>query len=254
MTRGEKLEYLIRYLSDGPVPEGEREKWRLFRSLVNVREPGPLDKNFLQVQDDLLQGEAAEKGVVDAADLEQAADGICLWQGDITRMRADAIVNAANSALLGCFCPCHGCIDNAIHTYAGAQLRNACAALMERQGYPEPSGRAKLTPAFNLPARYILHTVGPIVTGPLSRRDRETLGSCYRACLELCAENGLSSVAFCCISTGEFHFPNEKAAEIALTAIRDFAPRRKGIDRVVINVFKDADLQIYQALLPQIFP
>ena len=165
------------------------------------------------------------------------------------RLRADAIVNAANSALLGCFHPCHGCIDNAIHSAAGLQLREKCDAIMTAQGCPEPNGRAKLTRAYNLPARYVLHTVGPIIYGRVTRRDREELASCYRSCLELAAEHGLESVAFCCISTGEFHFPNEEAAGIAVETVTEFLRQNRSVRKVIFNVFKDMDAKIYRNLL-----
>ena len=224
---------------------------RLLRSLMNVRSPRPLRKDFLTMQNELLSEEREEKGVVEAADLPVTAvhPQIAVWRGDITRLKADAIVNAANSALLGCFVPCHGCIDNAIHSAAGLQLREACRVLMSAQGYPEPNGRAKLTRGYNLPARYVLHTVGPIVQGHVTRQDREELASCYRACLDAAAEHGLGSVAFCCISTGEFHFPNREAAQIAVETVGRFLRRSTSIRKVIFNVFKDLDADIYRALL-----
>ena len=178
-------------------------------------------------------------------------EGIYLWQGDITTLRCDAIVNAANSGMLGCFVPCHGCIDNAIHTFAGVQLRLACARIMDEQGRQEETGGAKLTPAFNLPCRYILHTVGPIVSGRLTQRDCDLLASCYRSCLELAEENHIKSVAFCCISTGEFHFPNRQAAEIAVNTVMEFKEKTPSNMEVIFNVFKDMDAAIYRALLQQ---
>ena len=201
------------------------------------------------MQDDYLQGETAEKGVTDIADLTPVQPGLYLWQGDITALKCDAIVNAANSGMTGCYIPNHRCIDNAIHTYAGVELRLTCAELMETQGHPEPTGQAKITPAFNLPCRYVLHTVGPIITGRVSKRDKALLASCYRACLELAAENGLESVAFCCISTGEFHFPNEQAAEIAVETVRGFLQKQTSVKKVIFNVFKDQDKAIYEKLL-----
>jgi len=161
----------------------------------------------------------------------------------------DAIVDADNSALLGCFCPCHGCIDNAIHSAAGLQLRDECSQIMQAQGHPEPNGRAKLTKGYNLPARYVLHTVGPIVQGRVTARDREELASCYRSCLELAAEHGLESIAFCCISTGEFHFPNDRAAEIAVRTVREYRIENNSVIKVIFNVFKDVDYEIYRNLL-----
>ena len=232
-------------------PREEGAQRRLLRSLMNLRPPMPLDPDFLAAQDALLSAETAEKGVVDGDALvpTQADPRLVLWQGDITRLRADAIVNAANSALLGCFHPCHGCIDNAIHSAAGLQLRDECFRLMEAQGHPEPNGRAKLTGGYNLPARHVLHTVGPIVRGRVTQRDREELASCYRACLELAAERGLHSVAFCCISTGEFHFPNREAAQIAVDTVKECLRQKTSIRRVIFNVFKDLDAEIYRGLL-----
>ena len=228
--------------------EAQRE---LLRALMNVRPPHPLSEEFLRMQDALLSAERKVRGVVDVMTLPAVPSDarIVLWQGDITRLNADAIVNAANSALLGCFIPCHLCIDNAIHSVAGLQLRAACAALMERQGHPEPTGAAKITAGYNLPARHVLHTVGPIVHGTLTEEHRQLLASCYRSCLTLAAKNGLKSVAFCCISTGEFHFPNAAAAEIAVREVRAFLAENTSVERVVFNVFKDADLHIYERLL-----
>lgn len=232
-------------------PTEKAAQRRLLRSLMNVRPPMPLREDFLTAQDALLGAEREEKGVVeaDALPVTAAHPQIALWQGDITRLRADAIVNAANSALLGCFRPCHGCIDNAIHSAAGLQLREKCNQLMEAQGRPEPTGRAKLTKGYNLPARYVLHTVGPIIQGGVTARDREKLASCYRACLELAAEHGLETVAFCCISTGEFHFPNREAAEIAVSTVKQFLQTPTSVRKVIFNVFKDIDEELYRDLL-----
>lgn len=223
----------------------------LLRALMNVRPPRPLSEEFLRMQDALLSAEREARGVVDVMTLPAVPSDarIVLWQGDITRLNADGIVNAANSALLGCFIPCHRCIDNAIHSAAGLQLRAACAALMERQGHPEVTGTVKITAGYNLPARHVLHTVGPIVSGALTEEHRHLLASCYRSCLALAAKHGLKSVAFCCISTGEFHFPNAAAAEIAVREVRAFLAENTSVERVVFNVFKDADLHIYERLL-----
>ena len=223
----------------------------LLRALMNVRPPRPLSDKFLRLQDELLTQEREERGVVDAMSLPAVPSDprIVLWQGDITRLGVDAIVNAANSALLGCFIPCHRCIDNAIHSAAGLQLRAACAALMERQGHPEATGRAQITEGYNLPAHHVLHTVGPIVHGALTEEDRALLASCYRSCLTLAAEHGLKSIAFCCISTGEFHFPNAAAAEITVREVRAFLREKSSIERVIFNVFKDEDRAIYERLL-----
>ena len=216
---------------------------------MNIRAPQRIEADFLKMQDEYLQGEAAAKGITDIADLTPIQPGLYLWQGDITTLKCDSIVNAANSGMTGCYIPNHRCIDNAIHTYAGVELRLACAELMEQQGRPEPTGRAKITPAFNLPCRYVLHTVGPIIDGRVTKKDKELLASCYRSCLELAAENGLESVAFCCISTGEFHFPNELAAEIAVQTVKEFLKKQNSVKKVIFNVFKDLDKTIYEKLL-----
>ena len=184
---------------------------------------------------------------IDIMDCDE--DGLYLWQGDITTLAADAIVNAANSQMLGCFLPCHGCIDNAIHTCAGVQLRWECSEIMRRQGHEEETGKAKITKAYNLPCRHVLHTVGPIIRGAVAKADRELLASCYRSCLELAAETGLRSVAFCCISTGEFHFPNELAAKIAIQTVADWQRQNPSEIEVIFNVFKDIDYAIYRRLL-----
>ena len=232
-------------------PQDAASQRRLLRSLMNVRPPMPLKREFLAMQDDLLSAERDSKGVVDGTALPavNSHPRIAVWKGDITRLKVDAIMDADNSALLGCFCPCHGCIDNAIHSAAGLQLRDECSQIMQAQGHPEPNGRAKLTKGYNLPARYVLHTVGPIVQGRVTARDREELASCYRSCLELAAEHGLESIAFCCISTGEFHFPNQEAAEIAVRTVTDFLRRDTSIKKVIFNVFKDNDETIYRRIL-----
>ena len=232
-----------------PIPAGEAEQKQLLRALFNIRPPMPASQEFLAMQDAYLQQETRRKGVTDLSDLAPVQPGLYLWQGDITTLRCDAIVNAANSQMLGCFCPNHGCIDNAIHTFAGVQLRLECARQMERQGHEEPTGRAKITPAYNLPCRYVLHTVGPVVHGRVTPTDERLLACCYRSCLELAEANGLHSVAFCCISTGEFHFPGRRAAQIAVDAVRQYRRRTQSSMEVVFNVFKDTDRELYQALL-----
>lgn len=256
MTQEEKRHYLINtLLSEQPqndgmcVPTNEREQRRILRSLFNIRPPLPATDEFLQVQDAYLREEIARKGVTDITSLRPVQSNMYLWQGDITTLRCDAIVNAANSALLGCFCPCHGCIDNAIHTFAGIELRLACAEIMEKQGYEEKSGRAKITSAFNLPCRYVLHTVGPIVRGTVTGRDEKQLASCYRSCLELAEQKKLKSIAFCCISTGEFHFPGDRAAEIAVRTVTEFTKESQSEIKVIFNVFRDTDYEIYKKLL-----
>lgn len=240
----ERVEY-----ADIPIPEDEEEQKRLLRSLLNVRMPEEVDDEFVTMQNDYLQEEIAGKGITDFRELEPLADGIYLWQGDITTLRCDAIVNAANSGMTGCYVPCHRCIDNCIHTYAGVQLRLACAEQMRQQGHEEKTGRAKITPAYNLPSRYVLHTVGPIVTGRLTRKENELLASCYESCLELAERKGVRSIAFCCISTGEFHFPNDKAAEIAVRTVKKYREQNHSDMEVIFNVFKDNDYRIYEKLL-----
>lgn len=256
MNQSERRLFLIQSLLDErpscrkqEIPTDAQRQKVLLRGLMNIRSPRAIHPEFQKIQDAYLQAETAEKGITDIADLSPIQPGLYLWQGDITTLRCDAIVNAANSGMTGCYVPNHRCIDNAIHTYAGVELRLACAELMEQQGYPEPTGTAKITPAFNLPCKYVLHTVGPIIDGPVTAQDEALLASCYRACLEKAAEQDLESVAFCCISTGEFHFPNNLAAQIAVRTIKEFLSRQTSVRKVIFNVFKDLDKQIYQQLL-----
>ena len=256
MNQSERRLFLIQSLlkenpdyRDMGIPADANSQRQLLRGLLNIRAPRRSSPDFLQIQDEYLQETTAAKGITDAADLVPLQPGLYLWQGDITTLQCDAIVNAANSGMTGCYCPNHGCIDNAIHTYAGVQLRLACAEIMDRQGHPEPTGQAKITPAFDLPCRYVLHTVGPIVSGRVTAQDKELLASCYRSCLELAAEKGLESVAFCCISTGEFHFPNEQAAEIAVQTVKAFLKKQTSVKKVIFNVFKDMDKVLYEKLL-----
>ena len=255
MTQSERRIFLINRLiaeqneySHISIPTNEAEQKNLLRSLMNVRMPKPVNDEFLRIQDEYLRAEIAEKGITDIADLEPIKDRIYLWQGDITTLKCGAIVNAANSRMLGCFVPCHKCIDNAIHTYAGVQLRAECEQLMQKQDYDEPTGKAKITKAYNLPCSYVIHTVGPIVSGKLTKTDCELLTSCYRSCLETAERNNIKSIAFCCISTGEFHFPNDKAAEIAVNTVSEYL-KNSDIEKVIFNVFKDIDYEIYRELL-----
>ena len=256
MNQSEKRLFLIQallkeqpqYRNTGILTDTDSQR-QLLRGLMNIRAPQRIGADFLKIQDEYLHAELNEKGITGIDELTPVQPGLYLWQGDITTFRCDAIVNAANSGLTGCYIPNHRCIDNAIHTYAGVELRRACAEIMARQGHPEPTGQAKITPAFNLPCRYVLHTVGPIIEGRVTKRDETLLCSCYRSCLELAAENGLESVAFCCISTGEFHFPNERAAELAVRTVKEFLTQKSSVRRVVFNVFKDTDRNIYARLL-----
>ena len=231
-----------------PLTEGGQKK--LLRSLMNVRPPRENDPEFLRVQDEYLGEELARKTVVRADDLIPLRGSLTLWQGDITTLAADGIVNAANSGMTGCYSPCHGCIDNCIHTYAGVQLRHDCAVLMREQGHEEPAGGAKITNAYNLPAKYVLHTVGPIVGGgEPTAQDRRLLASCYTSCLDLAAEYGLGSLAFCCISTGVFGYPQDKAAAVAVETVEGWLARHGSGMKVIFNVFRDSDLEIYRELL-----
>lgn len=271
----ERLDYLLhefkedsgRY-KDLETGEGYGEKRMILRSLMNIRMPGKMKENVVKVQDEFLTEEAKEKGIVELKDIpsveEQCgsshlfADKISIWQGDITRLHVGAIVNAANSQMLGCFVPCHKCIDNAIHSAAGIELREACSHYMNRRRmqygsrYEEPTGSAVLTKGYNLPADYVIHTVGPIVGGRLNQKLKEDLRNCYQSILKCCVEHKIRSVAFCCISTGEFHFPNDEAAGIAVDTVTEFLKDQSpAFDRVIFNVFKDMDRELYEAELKQ---
>ena len=259
MKRSEQIHYLNEALLEempqyrweaGRLPQDAESQRYFLRCLMNVREPRALSPRFLQAQDELLQAEREEKGIVHVADLPAVPgdERIVLWQGDITRLDADAIVNAANAQLLGCFRPGHNCIDNVIHSAAGLQLREECASIMRAQGHEEPTGQAKITKGYNLPAKHVLHTVGPIIEGPLTEKDRELLASCYRSCLKLAEENRLKSVAFCCISTGVFRFPKEEAARIAVSTVRGYLEKGT-IEKVIFCVHGEENLRIYQNLL-----
>ena len=254
MTQAERRVYLIDYLlaergETAEIPKDEYNQKRFLRSLFNVRMPKAVSDEFITIQDEYLQEETACKGITDIADLVTVQEGVYLWQGDITTMKCDVIVNAANSQMLGCFYPCHGCIDNAIHTYAGVQLRNACDQLMQAQGHEEPTGQAKITPAYNLPCQYVIHTVGPIVGGRLTKDDCELLKSCYLSCLNEAVKNNLKSIAFCCISTGVFGFPQKEAAQIAVQTVMDYKEKNNSDIKVIFNVFKNEDLAIYKKVL-----
>ena len=256
MTQAERRLFLIRSLMkekteyrDLSIPAESGEQKRLLRSLMYVRAPAAADGEFLRVQDDYLRQELAEGGITDVNDLTPVSGDLYLWQGDITRLRCGAIVNAANSGMTGCYIPCHACIDNCIHTHAGVQLRLECARLMAEQGHAEPTGQAKLTRAYDLPCDYVLHTVGPIVEGRVTAEDERLLASCYRACLELAERNGVESIAFCCISTGVFNFPNQRAAETAVETVRRYKAESNSALKVIFNVFKDTDREIYRRLL-----
>ena len=258
MNQEERRVWLIEQLlaertdvSDRKIPLEEQRQKNLLRSLMNIRMPDSISDEFLEIQDEYLQAENAKDGFVDIGALQpvKSDDRMYLWQGDITRLQVDAIVNAANAQMLGCFQPLHGCIDNCIHTKSGIQLRLKCNQIMKAQGHAESTGKAKITPAYNLPCKYVLHTVGPIVSGPLTRKHEDLLASCYKSCLDLAEENGVESIAFCCISTGVFMFPNQRAAKIAVETVRSWLNETGSDMRVVFNVFKNNDLDIYDNLL-----
>ena len=247
----EQLDYLIETLNPNiKIPESKQEKEDLLRTLMNIWEAEKLPEQFFDVQDKYLKQKLGEKKIVSLKELEEVEKNIYLWQGDITTLKVDSIVNAANKTLLGCFVPHHRCIDNAIHTQSGLRLRQECFEIMQKQGEFEKTGQAKLTSGYNLPAKYVVHTVGPIIYDKVEERDKELLASCYRNCLELAVKNGIKSIAFCCISTGEFRFPNELAAEIAVATVRTFFKNNPECKiKVIFNVFKDSDFDVYRKVL-----
>ena len=266
MTQEERRVWLIAHLleempqyKDTEIPQDPSQQRLLLRALFNVRLPSPVTKEFSQVEGEYLRQVTEEKGITDVNDLKPCMTDhrLYLWQGDITTLKCDAIVNAANSGMTGCYQPNHNCIDNAEQTYAGAEMRYECDQYMEKQAslhggsYEEPTGQAVVTKGYNLPARYVIHTVGPIVQGWLTKKDQDLLASCYRSCLEKADAYHLESIAFCCISTGVFMFPQDKAAEIAVHTVKEYLDSHSdgSIEKVVFNVFKDSDLQIYDALL-----
>lgn len=244
------IEYLLnedpRY-SGISIPESEQGQFQLYRSLVNIRPASPVSQEYLDAENQFLQDITNQKGITDITDLQPIKNKIYLWQGDITTLKCGAIVNAANSEMTGCYQPCHNCIDNCIHTFAGVNLRLECAEIMQKQGFEEPTGQAKITSAYNLPCDYVIHTVGPIVQGKLTEKHCELLENCYQSCLELAMHNHIDSIAFCCISTGVFGFPKQEASEIAVKTVREF--RKNHSIKVIFNVFGDDDYEIYKKLL-----
>jgi O-acetyl-ADP-ribose deacetylase (regulator of RNase III) len=270
MNQRERLDYLIKVLCKDSIQYADmkveaHQKRMLMQSLMNIRMPKPISAEFTRIQDEFLQQEATDKGIISWKDIPhigeqfitkyEYADKISLWQGDITTLKVDAIVNAANSQMLGCFVPGHKCIDNAIHSAAGIQLREECNHYMKVKRskepyYEEPTGSAVVTKGYNLPCDYIIHTVGPIMQSQLTEDLKNDLYNCYKACLQEAINHGIRTIAFCCISTGEFHFPNDEAARIAWTIIKDAVEQNlEKFDRIIINVYKDCDLEIYQKLL-----
>lgn len=263
MTQDERLDYLVEEFKkdsdnykDLKTPVEKADKQRVLRSLMNIRMPKDIDESVLEVQDEYLRECIRENGIVELADIPVVRDGMSIWQGDITRLAADAIVNAANSQMLGCFLPMHTCIDNCIHTFAGVQLRAECNQRMENlrlkygRGYEQPTAIPILTDAYNLPAKKVVHVVGPIVQDYLTPELEQELSLCYSNTLDICLEHGLKSVAFCCISTGVFCFPNKRAAEIAVETVERWMSEHPGkIERVIFNVFKDEDRGHYEELI-----
>ena len=273
LTQKERLDYLVENFKNETneyrrvrTPDDTEGKQRLLRCLMNVRMPKPASAAVLAVQDSYLRGRALEKGIVNVSMIETVreslgsthpfADKLSIWKGDITRISADAIVNAANSQMLGCFIPMHNCIDNCIHTYAGVQLRRECSRNMNSlrlrfgDDYEQPTSVPMLTDAYNLPAKKVIHIVGPMVQYSLTPEHEEALADCYRNTLDMCRDNGLRSVAFCCISTGVFNFPNYKAAEIAVRTVSKWMEAdNDSLDRIIFNVFKDEDKEYYEELL-----
>lgn len=257
MNNDEQLEFLINYLLDErsesiDIPKTFSEKRNLLRSLMNMRRPSNISEEFLRIQDEFLSRETANKNLTSVEDISLSSGKIMLWQGDITTLSADAIVNAANSKLLGCFIPMHNCIDNIIHSASGLQLREECNRMIMLQGGDEDVGKAKITNAYNLPSKYVVHTVGPSIERGMrvSSDDVKKLESCYHSCLELASEYKLNSIAFCCISTGVFNFPQKKAAEIAIRTVKDFLNSNEtSLNHVIFDVFTDKDYDIYKKLL-----
>ncbi len=256
MNLEDKRLYLIEYLKnenriydDLEIPEDEEEKKALLRAMLNVRIATEASDDFLKIQDEYLTETIEEKGITDALSLKEMLPQIYLWQGDITTLKVDVIVNAANSGMTGCYMPNHACIDNCIHTFSGVQLRLDCAKIMEKQGHEEPTGKAKITSAYNLPSKYIIHTVGPIIKGEPSLEEERLLASSYLSSLELAASSGVESIAFPCISTGVFHFPNERAAEIAIETVMRFLKENESHMKVYFNVFTNEDYEIYRQKL-----
>lgn len=258
MTQDERREYLIRYLLNEEmdfgrqkIPTDKKGQENLLRSLMNIRPPKPIRGDFLEIQDKYLTERNKERGITVLADLKpvQSDPRLYIWQGDITTLKCDAIVNACNSQMLGCFSPLHACIDNFIHTYAGVQLRLKMYEIMRKQGHEEETGKAKITAGYNLPAKYILHTVGPIIQRNVTKKEEDLLASCYKECLKLAADTGAESIAFCCLATGVFRFPQQRAAEIATDTVKKYLASDNRIKKVIFNVFKDEDLKIYHELL-----
>ncbi|MGB4660745.1 MAG: protein-ADP-ribose hydrolase [Mobilitalea sp.] len=269
-SQNEKLDWIVKELCIDSVKYKDlkvriEDRRNIMHSLMNIRMPKPISQEFIEIQDEFLKQESVEKGIITIDNIPTIqeeyhsthpyAEKISLWQGDITRLQVDAIVNAANAQMLGCFVPGHSCIDNAIHSAAGIELREECYEYMRRRrnedkNYEEPTGSAILTKGYNLPCKHVIHTVGPIVYSKLTEAIKGDLRNCYNSCLQIAVDHGIKTIAFCCISTGEFRFPNEEAAKIAMKSIQEFLDRNaEKVDRIIINVFKNVDLEIYKELI-----
>ena len=242
------------------IPKDYDEKRRLLRALMNTQTPVQLSDEFYEIQDKILSEETENKSLIRDIDIKPISQDpneidskIALWQGDITCLQVDAIVNAANSQMLGCFIPLHNCIDNQIHSAAGFQLRMDCHRIMQEQGHEEANGNAKITSAYNLPSKYVIHTVGPAIAYGQEPNNREIaeLENCYKSCLELADSHNLKSIAFCSISTGVFNFPKEQACELAIETVRNYLKNNPetNLEKVIFNTFSDEATEIYMEKL-----
>lgn len=257
MNTNQQLDYLLNYLIDErqeniEIPDNIIQKKNMLRSLMNIRPAIPINEEFLEVQDEYLTNEILSKNLVEVDDINEFKGKLMLWQGDITDLKVDAIVNAANSKLLGCFIPLHNCIDNVIHSASGIQLRLECDKIMKAQNKDEEIGKAKITDAYNLASNYVIHTVGPAIpqNSKPDELDCKRLESCYSSCLEIANQYNLKSIAFCCISTGVFNFPQKMAAEIAIKTVKEYLKSNEtSLEHVIFNVFVDEDYFIYKNLL-----
>lgn len=246
----ELLGYLINEderLENFEIPSNYIEKRNLLRGIINLRAPYPISEDILVLEDQLLQLELKEKEVTDESEIETREDCIALWQGDLTTLKIEAIVNPGNSALLGCFIPNHSCLDNQIHTFAGIRLRLVCNKIM--QGKEEKVGQAKITDAYNLPCDYVIHTVGPMITGNVTKKEEELLAKCYKSCLDLAKEKNIKTIAFPTISTGVFSFPKELASKIAVSTVKEYIKENPNtFDKIVFDVYEEEDKAYYDRL------
>lgn len=264
----EKLDFLIDYLLKEnkeiklkDMPKTSEEKANLWRALCNIRNAKPISAEYLKVQDEYLQERLEETQLTNVENIKsiketysktnlENANKICLWQGDITKLKIDAIVNAANSQGLGCFQPLHNCIDNQIQTFSGIQMRLECDKYMKKIGYNLPTGKAFITNGYNLPSKYVIHTVGPIINFEVSNEDKKLLKDCYINSLKIASEKGLKTIAFPCISTGIFRFPKELAVMCAFQGINEFLRDNKNsLEKIIFNVYGEEDFDIYDQFI-----